>query len=249
MPATCDEKLQGMRGAWRHSKAGRGREISTVWTNRGVQVGQSCSIRREVAGRAVRFDEAVGVSAGQSLDASAIGEGLDDDGLAAVGAANSVSTIISNFVFDTPRSASWSPLRSALRCRRVDRMEPPWGFLHAPEMRRLKPLLALTQLGMAETAERDQVPLVITAGFAAGDEVMVLQIIGRTTGGAEGELHCFALSIRSRIRCTDFGPCPVTAPIARYAAPSRRMAFIRSITAISVTFGTKRLTSPSRTMS
>ena len=109
--------------------------------------------------------------------------------------------------------------------------------------------LALTQLGMAGTAERDQVPLVIAAGFAAGDEVMVLQIIGRTTGGAEGELHCFALSIRSRIRCTDFGPCPVTAPIARYAAPSRRMAFIRSITAISAAFGTKRLMSPSRTMS
>jgi hypothetical protein len=114
MPATGDEKLQGVRGAWRHSKVGRGREISTVWTNRGVQVGQSCSSRREVAGRAVRVDEAVGVSAGQSVDASAIGEGLDDDGLAAVGAPNSVSTMISNFVFDTPRSASWSPLR--VRC-------------------------------------------------------------------------------------------------------------------------------------
>src|ERR1700722_15061558 len=109
--------------------------------------------------------------------------------------------------------------------------------------------LAFTQLGLAGTAERDQVPLVIAAGFAAGDDAMVLQIIGRTTGGAEGELHCFALSIRSRIRCTDFGPWPVPAPIARYAAPARRMAFIRSMTAISVTFGTKRLMSPSRTMS
>ena len=58
-------------------------EISTVWTNRGVQVGQSCSSRREVS-PVVPFElmKLVGVSAGQSVDASAIGESLDDDGLA-----------------------------------------------------------------------------------------------------------------------------------------------------------------------
>ena len=54
------------------------------------------------------------------LDASAIGESVGDDGLAAVGAPNSVSTIISNFVFEAPHGASWSPLRNALRYRRVD---------------------------------------------------------------------------------------------------------------------------------
>jgi hypothetical protein len=39
------------------------------------------------------------------------------------------------------------------------------------------------QLGMAGTAERDQIPLVVAAGFTAGDEVVMLQIFSRTAGG------------------------------------------------------------------
>ena len=41
---------------------------------------------------------------------------------------------------------------------------------------------ALTQLGMAGAAERDQVPLDIAAGFAAADEAVMLQISGEPHG-------------------------------------------------------------------
>jgi hypothetical protein len=63
----------------------------------------------------------------------------------------------------------------------------------------------------AGRAKHDEVSLVVAALFASGDEMMALQIIKRAARGAEYGLHF----TRSKIRCTDFGPWPVTAPMAR----------------------------------
>ena len=67
--------------------------------------------------------------------------------------------------------------------------------------------------------------LVIVAGFAAGDEVMVLKIVTGAAGGAEGELHHAPLRPVS-IELTDLGlkglPAALRWPLAARAAEISR---------------------------
>ena len=69
----------------------------------------------------------------------------------------------------------------------------------------------LAQLRVAGIAERDEIALVVAAALRSGNQMMVLQVVLRSAGGAERQLH----DDRSRIRMTDLGPWPVTAPMAR----------------------------------
>ena len=69
------------------------------------------------------------------------------------------------------------------------------------------------------------------------------QAIVLPQGDTEREPHDALLadtvrSTRSKIRMTDIGPWPVTAPIARWVAPSFRIACMRLITFISALLGT-----------
>jgi hypothetical protein len=56
---------------------------------------------------------------------------------------------------------------------------------------------------------------------------------GRSPHGGEGSGALSLHDVRSKIRFTDVGLCPVTAPMDRSVAPSLRIACMRSITAIS----------------
>ena len=47
----------------------------------------------------------------------------------------------------------------------------------------------LAQLRAAGIAERDQVALVLAVALRSGNQMMVLQVVLRSAGGAEGKLH------------------------------------------------------------
>ena len=47
----------------------------------------------------------------------------------------------------------------------------------------------LAQLRVAGVAERDQVALVVAVALRSGNQMMVLQVVLRSAGGAKGKLH------------------------------------------------------------
>jgi len=98
----------------------------------------------------------------------------------------------------------------------------------------------LAQLRVAGIAQRDQVALIIAALFAAGDQVMVLQIVRHAAGGAESKpqgaflpsISCsaggMARPARSRspappLLCVEAGRSEVARPRARDSRRAGRM--------------------------